>query len=297
MNILVTGSSGFIGRNLVTGLSDSDLIIGLDRKSSKFSKEIIQYTGNTEKWESFSQIKERVDVVLHFGSASSIVAFKNNPGELFSSEIQSFFNALEFAIKNDSKIFIYPSSASIYSTDKASGNKVVEPLNVYGLLKVTEENICRFYRDKIKTIGLRIFMVYGHGEETKGDRASPVSLFIQDITKRKRPLIFGDGTQTRDPIYIGDLVKILERIIEYQDTLHDAVYDICTGQQVSFNEIIEIIKEVSEIDDIYPEYIPKPKSYIEATGGDPSFAKRMLKRDFTSIIDGVRQTIEHETYK
>ena len=156
MNILITGSSGFIGRNLVEGLSDSHAIIGLDRKIAKFNKAVKQYAGNTEERDSFDQIKEKADAVLHFGSASSIVAFKNNPGDLFSSEIRSFFNALEYAIKSDAKIFIYPSSASIYRTDKLSGDRIVEPPNVYGLLKITEESICRLYSHKVRTVGLAL---------------------------------------------------------------------------------------------------------------------------------------------
>jgi UDP-glucose 4-epimerase len=292
LNILITGSSGFIGRNLVEGLSDIGSIIGLDRKSFEFSTDVKQYKGDTNSWETFSQIKEKVDVVLHFGSASSTLNFKENPGNLFTSEVKSFFNALEFAIKNGSKIFIYPSSASVYRTDRSSSIKVVDPPNFYGLLKITEENICRLYSDRIKTIGLRIFMVYGPGEESKGERASPISLFVQDIIKRKRPLIFGDGTQTRDPIYIRDLIDIIRNIIILHNTLHDAVYDICTGHQISFNEIIKVIKEITKINDVNPEYIERPKSYIEASIGDPSFAKNMLNRDFITIRDGIKQIIE-----
>ena len=186
------------------------------------------------------------------------------------------------------KLFIYPSTASLYSSNPQGKGNVLNPFNIYAAVKFTEEQIAKHYNGNTKTLGLRIFMAYGPGEESKGARASPISLFLYNILNGESPLIFGDGSQTRDPIFIDDLVDILANILYKPDI--SGVRDICTGELISFNDMVSIINRVASTN-IAPKYVSRPKIYIEGTTGDSSFAKEMLGKEFTSIDEGIRSMI------
>ena len=186
------------------------------------------------------------------------------------------------------KIFIYPSTASLYSITPQGNGNFLNPTNIYAAVKFTEEQIAKLYNGNIKTLGLRIFMAYGPGEETKGPRASPISLFLNNILNGEPPLIFGDGSQIRDAIFIDDLVDILANILNKHNI--SGVRDICTGNLISFNDVVSIINRMASTN-IFPKYVQRPKSYIEYTTGDSSFGKEMLGREFTSIDEGIKSMI------
>ena len=288
MNILITGSLGFIGHSLVKKLRNEHEIFTIDKSKTKGEFSDQHLVCELSDYSCISRIYDPIDVVYHFGSASSILSYRGNEAQLADSEIQQFVNVLRFSKKKRVKKFIYPSTASLYSSNPQGKGNFLNPPNIYAAVKFTEEQIAKYYNGNLKTLGLRIFMVYGPGEESKGSRASPISLFMQDILNGQSPLIFGDGSQTRDPIFIDDLVEILAKIL-YEPRI-TGVRDICTGNLISFNDIVSIINRVAATN-IAPNYVPRPKSYIEGTTTDSSFAREMLGREFTSIEDGIRSMI------
>jgi len=290
LNILITGSSGFIGKSLTTELSKDNTIFTIDRNPSQNLNVSKNFTGDLSDRETLFSIKENIDVIFHFGSISSIAAFKGHEAELFASETKAFINVLEFARERDVGTVIYPSTASVYKKDRATGSIMVDPTNIYGVLKLTEEHLAALYSQELKTIGLRIFMVYGPGEETKGERASPISKFIFDVVKGRSPIIYGDGNQSRDAIYIGDLTEILKKLLLFPNI--PSIVDICSGVEVTFNQIISLIKKVTDAP-VHPTYVPKPISYVEGAAGNPEIAKKLLRRPFTSLEEGIRKTYLH----
>lgn len=297
MNILITGSQGFIGRNLVKKLKNDHYVFTIDKNERKdeFSKHHL--VCDLGDYSCLSSIKAPIDVIYHFGSASSILSYRGNETQLADAEIQQFVNILRFSKKKHVKRFIYPSTASLYLGNVQGRGNVLNPSNIYAAVKFAEEQIAKCYIDDVKTLGLRIFMTYGPGEESKGIRASPISLFMRDILKGNSPIVFGDGSQARDPIFIDDLVEILNNILYNDDTI--GVRDICTGNLISFNEIISKINK-SASTNIVPTYLPRPRLYIEGSSGDSSFAKEMLGREFTSVDDGIKvmlNAFKHEDLK
>ena len=129
----------------------------------------------------------------------------------------------------------------------------------------------------IDSIGFRIFAGFGNGEENKGRIASPISLFLFDMIKNNKPLIWGNGSQKRDFVYIEDIKNIIISSAEKQ--VKERVFNIGTGQATSFNEIINLLnKNLTEFGLIKtekdPKFIDKPISYIEETCANTSLTEK-----------------------
>jgi UDP-glucose 4-epimerase len=290
MNILITGSEGFIGKKLTSKLVLKHDVFTFDQIESNEHLSKKHFVGDVLEINSIAEIEDPVEVIFHFGSASSVRSFAGKEEELSNKEIQSFISALEFARSKKVRRFIYPSTASIYTFDSQRGRNIVNPSNIYAATKFTEEHLASLYSKYFDTVGLRIFMVYGPGEEGKGERASPITLFIEDILKGKSPVIYGDGTQTRDALFVDDLVDVLNNMLQVEEKA--GVYDVCTGHAISFNEILSIISKIKG-DIISPTYIPRPKSYVEGTPGNPEFTLKLLGRKLTSIEKGIEKLYDY----
>lgn len=196
-------------------------------------------------WETNQQIRPDVDYVFLFGSPSSNDWFGPALSYSVRETIDNFLNAADFCRDNKIKL-IYPSSGTIY-----------EGKTPYSKTKMILDIINDIYKGDV--LGLRIFAGYGVGEKHKGKYASVIYQFIQEMKSGKSPVIWGDGGQTRDYIYIDDIIDL---IIRNKDLT--GVVDIGTGISTSLVEIINMINEELHTK-IEPNFIPKPEQYITDT--------------------------------
>lgn len=191
----------------------------------------------------YSYLRPDLDVVFFFNSPSSQILFDYAPDYCYNETVQSFGNVLEFCRSNNIKL-IYPSTASSN--------------NLYANCKRTLE----FLQDNCgykNILCCRISAGYGAGEGHKGEYASVVYQFIKLMIDGKSPTIYGDGTQTRDFIYIDDIVDGILSNIGKKGYLN-----VSTGVNTSFNELVKIInKELGT--NIKPRYEEKPVDYLEET--------------------------------
>ncbi len=196
-------------------------------------------------YEVYSYPRKDLDYLFLFGSPSSNIIFDQNIDYCFEETISSFLNAIQFCRDNHIKL-IYPSSATVYNKNTS-----------YAHCKAVLEEIHQAYGGDV--LGLRIFAGYGVGEAHKGDYASIVYQFCQQMKRGERPVIFGDGTQTRDFVYIDDIV---DAILENKDKT--GIIDIGTGLNSSFNEVVHLINCYLDTN-IEPKYVKKPTQYVEET--------------------------------
>jgi nucleoside-diphosphate-sugar epimerase len=182
--------------------------------------------------------------ILHFASYTHI-PFEKNPAYHTHELLSSFMYCFNFCKENNIP-FIYPSSALIYEA----------PRPFYWLKKITEE-MQNIYR--AKSLALRIFPVYGVGE---GERGHPTAIqqWIKQMLKGERPIVYGDGTQSRDFIYISDVV---DNILDWIDWNGEGgIRDIGVGKPLVFNDIIKIInKELGT--NLKPIYKSIPQGYAK----------------------------------
>jgi len=239
MKCTITGMHGFIG--------------------SALNKRLLEMG-----WETYEELRPDVDYVFLFGSPSSNNWFNHALSYSVRETIENFISVAEFCKEHEIKL-IYPSSGTVYQGDTA-----------YAKTKKILEGLAEIY--DIGALGLRIFAGYGVGEGHKKGYSSVVYEFVQEMKAGRSPVIWGDGEQTRDFIYIDD---IIDNIILNLDKT--GVIDIGTGCGDSINDLVMLINHKLGTN-IKPKFIDKPESYIEnSISGDPC-DETMLLEDGIEII-------------
>lgn len=353
MRMLVTGGAGFIGSNLANALSyetqngsqypakqqlkshganrvngegndKRNKVIALDDLSlgspSNLSKDVKLVKGSVMDYDLVLELGKDCDYIFHQAALSSSPMFLDDPRKGIDTNVMGFMNIMESAKRNKVKRVIYASSSSIYNglPTPYTESVNVTPKTFYESSFYCREVIAQTYNLEygIESIGLRYFSVYGPNERHKGRFANNISQFIWDMAeKQKSPIIYGDGTQTRDFTFVDDVVRANILAMGNQnnrsaDESSDnnnfkehwrknildsgfGIYNIGTGIQTSFNNVVEIINK-SLGTDITPTYTRNPiNNYVQHTLADISHAKLELGYEpkWRNVEDGIKQLI------
>jgi len=279
LETVVTGGCGFIGSNLVQRLmKDGHSITVIDNLT----------TGNLNNLEGLDvrfldkpysflrSLDSRFDVVFHLGIPSSSPMYKQNPrlvGEAINDAIEIF----EYAKDKGSKV-VYASSSSIYNgnTPPYREDMPTYVTDYYTECRYAIERLAKLYQTLygVRSVGLRFFSVYGPRERYKGRYANTLSQFLWAMMKDERPIVYGDGTQTRDFIYVSDVAEAL--ILAMKKDFDCEIFNVGTGVAKSFNDTIEMLNEALS-KNIEPIYKPNPiKNYVAHTLADTSKAESIL---------------------
>jgi nucleoside-diphosphate-sugar epimerase len=197
------------------------------------------------------------------------------------------FNVLEFARNNNVRKVVYPSSMSVYAGNQTPHKESIYPIprNTYGAAKIACESLASSNSDYVNSTGLRISAVYGPGEEKKTNIASVIYLFLNDIKNGLDPVIFGDGTQARDFIYLDDTMNAIFKSI---DLNFKGVINVGSGNSISFNDLIrKIIKVTGK--NVKPKYISKQINYVENLKADITLMREKLSINPINIEDGIEK--------
>lgn len=189
------------------------------------------------------------DGIYYFDSPSSNILFDENLEWCVRKTVGGFIDLLD-RVKKTGEYLVYPSSATVYNknTHYAKTKSILEELvDIYGL--------------QDQTLGLRIAAGYGPGEKHKGRFASVVYQWCHQMMNGERPVIYGDGTQTRDFIFEDD---IADAIAKFSKEGRTGIVDIGTGVNTTFNEVVQTINYVLG-KNIQPIYVEKPKNYVPET--------------------------------
>lgn len=301
MKILVTGGAGFIGSNLVKELVKQghevtvldNYFLGCEENLKDVKDKINLVVGDIKDFELVNKLMKGVDFVFHEAAASSAPMYDKNLQEVVSFNIKGFLNILISAEQNNVKRVIYASTSSIYGDLDIPHKEemLVTPPNFYSATKYSMEHLAKIFTEKyaLETVGFRYFSVYGPNEKAKGRYANIISQFLWDMKDGKRPVIYGDGEQTRDFTYVKDIVKANILAMDMEKKIGGEVFNIGTGKRNSFNEIIEILNKVLG-KSIKPVYIENPiKNYVSHTLAGIKKAEKLL--GFTakySLVEGIK---------
>ncbi len=293
---VVTGGAGFIGSHLVRRLLDNgrDVTV-IDMMHTGNEKNLAGLTikmihGRSSE---IARISGNVDVIYHLGIPSSSPMYRENP-KLISLAIEDFMEVVEFARKHDSQL-VLASTSSLYNGLEPPHREdmAIKPSDFYTEARLMMERLLAVYHSfyGMNAVALRFFSVYGEHESFKGNYANIVSQFIWRMMKGERPVIYGDGSQERDFIYVEDIVTALVKASAYNG--YD-VFNAGTGKSHSFNDVVNLINKMLGTN-IRPVYVENPlKNYVFRTLADTSKAESKLGfKAEVSLEDGIKRVIDY----
>jgi UDP-glucose 4-epimerase len=289
-NILITGGAGFIGSHLAEMLVGQgnnvtvidNLFLGTESNLAKIRDSINFYKHNYEDKAFLDSTvkKHRIEYIFHFAGLSSAPMFDGNEPQGVAMNVVGFLHLLEVCRDNKVRRLMYASSSSIYGDAPLHEENVkVYPPNFYALTKYTMEHAARLFHDlyKVESIGFRFFSVYGKNERHKKQYANLVSQFLWAIQEGKEVVIYGDGSQTRDFIYVLDLCSALISGMNAESRHARAgVYNLGTSDTYSLNEMVALLEEATGME-ANRQYVNNPiRNYVAHTKADCTKSKNAL---------------------
>ena len=251
--VIVTGGSGFIGSNLVDRLiKDGFDVIVIDNESSECNAEFYYNTNakyfkyNIEDYDLIEPLFKGVDYVFHLAAESRIQPTMDRPVKACMTNIIGTCNILEASRRNGIKRVIYSSTSSAYGLKNSIPLKETmhrDCLNPYSVTKAAGEDLCKMYHSLygLETIIFRYFNVYGERQPLKGQYAPVVGLFLEMKKANKPMTVVGDGLQTRDYTYVGDVVEA--NILATTATKNNVgeIFNVGTGTNHSVLDLVNMI--------------------------------------------------------
>lgn len=298
--VLVTGGAGFIGSNLANSLAESNDVIALDNEYLGTPENLSDDVEYVKADVLDEDLPTDVDVVFFLAALSSREMLEENPRQGVRVNIEGFVNTIEQAKADGCETVVYASTSSIYGsqTEPCPEDMYVEASTGYDASMMGRERYAEYYSDffDMTLAGMRFFSVYqgyGGNEEHKGEFANTISQFADQIANGEPPVLWGDGSQTRDFTHVSDIVRGLELAADHE---LDGVYNLGTGVSYSFNEMVEMINEELGTA-VEPEYEPVPlDNYVYHTKADASkFKEATGWEPEVSFEEGVSMVCEPYT--
>jgi nucleoside-diphosphate-sugar epimerase len=276
---LVTGAAGFIGSHLVhTLVGRGERVTALDIKPYRGPKGPTVIHGDIRDLAQCRNACVGVDYVLHQAAQCSVPASIENPLETHETNVSGFLNVLLAAKDAGVKRLVYASSCAVYGNSEKLPNvedRTGKFQSPYALSKFMNE----LYASTVlglQTIGLRYFNVYGPRQDPNGPYAAVIPRWITALLREKRPAIFGDGENTRDFVFVGDVVKanLLAATVAKSEAVGQ-VYNIASGNSVSLNTLYRLISTAVGAK-AEPMYADTRAGDIRHSSADVSKARELL---------------------
>ena len=278
--VLVTGGAGFIGSNLSNHLADDNDVIALDDCSLGTPENLSKAVEFREGSVLDDDIPTNVNVVFHLAALSSYAMHEDDPQKGARVNIEGFVNVVEQARKSGCETVVYASTSSIYGdqTEPSPEDLAIEANTGYEASKLARERYGEYFANHygMNMAGLRFFSVYqgyGGSEEHKGKYANVVAQFAESVANGESPIIYGDGSQTRDFTHVSDIVRAIELVASERLT---GIFNVGTGDRYDFNTVVSMINE-SLGTDVQPEYVENPileSVYVHHTCADTTRLQR-----------------------
>jgi UDP-glucose 4-epimerase len=285
----VTGGAGFIGSHLVDRLiAEGYEVIVLDNFSTG-KIENVQHHLNNQK---FNLVKGDVqnsgdvnkaikdaDVVFHLAAFVNVPLSIENPMLANNINIRGTLNLLQASLKKNIVQFIYVSTCAAYGEAcylPISEEHPTAPLSPYGISKLAAEQYCKVFNRTfgLKTVGLRYFNVYGP-RQFKGPYSAVITHFIDRLRENEPPIIYGNGEQTRDFLYVEDAVEACMLSLSSENCVGEVI-NIGTGIKTTINELANLLIKLMKKAHIAPMYAAPRKEDIKHSCAKISKAQKML---------------------
>jgi len=301
--VVITGGAGFIGSHISEyWVSNGAEVHIIDNFRSGYKKNIEHleninlHEGSITDKELVKKITEGADYIHHLAAMISVPESIEDPYECVNINVYGLLNVLEAAKYNKVKKVILASSAAIYGDNPVSPKRTdmaPAPKSPYGITKLDGEYYLQMYYESfgLKTVSLRNFNVFGPRQDPKSQYAAAIPIFVAKALKNEPITIYGDGEQTRDFIYVKDVVKA--NVLAARNPDVTGLFNVACGSVISINTLVRTVMELTNSSSsiIYREERPGDIKHSLASIED---TKRVLgfEPEF-ELMEGLRKTIEY----
>lgn len=299
-NVAVTGGAGFIGSNLVEDLAKNHQVKVIDDLSTGHIENLDQVRGvefiqgSITDLALLKDVFSEVDFVLHQAALPSVPRSIKDPISSNMVNVNGTLNVLVAARDCGVKKVVYASSSSVYGdtpTLPKREDMMPNPKSPYAITKLAGEHYCQAFSEiyGLKTACLRYFNVFGPRQDPNSQYAAVIPLFITRILNEKQPIIFGDGTQTRDFTFVK---YVVQANILAMESDAEGVFNIACGHQIVLNDLADEIMKITGIETEKLYDLPRPGD-IKDSLADISRAREKLGYDPKyDLSSGLEETIK-----
>ncbi len=252
--LVVTGGAGFIGSHLVERLAPRNDVVVLDNLEvgrlenlAAVRKEIEFVKGSIRDPRPVRRALAGADVVFHLAALTSVAESQGEPLRYAETNVMGTLNVLTAAQDAGVRRVVFASTCAVYgrSTGALREDLVPDPLSPYAVTKLAGEQFCQALSEQggTDTVALRLFNVYGPRQSADSPYASVVAKFCDAAARDAPATMFGDGSQTRDFVYVGDIADAFERAATARRTSGRAI-NLGSGRQTSIEELLHLVGEV-----------------------------------------------------
>ena len=302
---LVTGGAGFIGSSIAEALlARGERVRVLDDFSSGRRENIETLPGKVELIEgsiadpaAVARAVQGVEVVFHEAAIPSVIRSVENPQATMLAGVQGTTVVLDMARTHGVRRVVFAASSSAYG-DTPTLPKIEtmppHPLSPYAASKLTGEHLMRIFAELygIETVSLRYFNVFGPRQDPKSEYAAVIPKFITAALRRQRPVVYGDGEQTRDFCHIDNAVHANLLAADTSHKLGGEVVNVACGERTSLNRLLQTLSDLTGIA-LSPEYRPTRAGDIRDSLADVGAAQRLL--GYSPVVDlraGLKRTFD-----
>jgi UDP-glucose 4-epimerase len=305
MNVLITGGAGFIGSHLVERLLERDdrLRILDNLSTGKIgnlppSGNIDFIQGDIRDLAVVSRCVEGMDAIVHLAAVASVQASIDDPVTTHQSNLDGTLHLLEAARQHGIKRFLYASSAAVYGdTDSVpvAESELPNPLSPYAADKLAGEHYLRFYCHKfgLKATAFRFFNIYGPRQDPSSPYSGVISIFTNRLAQNQPATLFGDGRQTRDFVYVGDLAALLAAALR-RDDLGGQVLNVGTGRETNLLQLLGELEALSGRQIERRHAAPRVGDIIRSCADVTRLTQVLGAPPATSMRDGLRHLLDFQ---
>jgi UDP-glucose 4-epimerase len=305
MKILVTGGGGFIGSHVAGHLAGQGHEVRiLDNFASGRRSNMLAVGEDIELVEGDVQSYERVhnavmgcEVVFHQAALPSVPRSVQDPLTSNATNITGTLNVLLAARDANVRRVVFASSSSVYGANAGRAKRedlTPLPISPYGVAKHAGEGYCRSFGEVygLETVSLRYFNVFGPRQDPLSQYAAVIPNFITALLAGERPVVFGDGEQSRDFTYVDNVVEANVLAMDAQG-VSGQVFNVACGERTSLNQLLDELRDLLDTD-IEADYVAARPGEVRHSLADCSRAREVLGyRPTVDLQEGLRRTIEH----
>lgn len=283
-NYLVTGAAGFIGSSLAKVLvREGHRVVTIDNLSTGFAEAVPEgvefFQANCQDSEIYEKIPQiKYDAIFHIAGQSSGEISFDDPSYDLRTNAESTLHLLKFALQVSCARFVYASSMSVYGEKPdrpIREDELVRPISFYGVGKLTSEHYLRLYEQYgIRSTSLRLFNVYGPGQNLLNWRQGMVSIFLSQMLKNGHIHVKGSGERYRDFVYIDDVVGAFLSCLSCPES-EGKVINIGTGVRTKVDQLVKKMIALSDVS-VTTEFIGSTPGDMHGIYADIGLSERVL---------------------